>query len=377
MDINPLNLLVVMTISFFAVTVFARRIGTGQSRAIVLWAWHTLFCILYAFLVSSSGGDATFYFTQALNGAREFKFGTNIVINITRLLNTTIGFDFLSTSIIFGTFGAIGLIALDKAIFETVRFKSSLVQTFGNLIIFLPSLNFWSAGLGKDSLVFMGTGLFLWAVQKLNTRVLIILLAVLIVMLIRPHVAIFYMGALIIGIFLSSKFHKSLKTLFLISTAIALYFLFPLVSNYVGLGQGVTTTNIELLLEKRQQSNWAGGSSIDIASMNPVQRMFTYSFRPFIFESRSAFELLSAIDNLVILGVFLLVVFKGVGILSTGLTYTVNNRMVLIFIILSVWVILSQITANLGIAQRQKWMFIPALFILFFDSRLDQMRVRE
>lgn len=91
-------------------------------------------------------------------------------------------------------------------------------------------------------------------------------------------------------------------------------------------------------------------------------QIFTYLFRPLIVEARSIPTLAAAIDNLVLLFLFLI---SSISILKTKrLKSSVENRQFMWFYSIICVLILATTTANLGIAIRQKWMFTPFLIYL-------------
>jgi len=95
----------------------------------------------------------------------------------------------------------------------------------------------------------------------------------------------------------------------------------------------------------------------------PVQ-MFTYLFRPLPFEARSVTQLLASLDNMLLL-YLLFVGFKARAKIKK-LQFNGNRVFMWCYVGIS-WVILSMTTANLGIAMRQKWMFVPILIFLLIS----------
>jgi len=104
-----------------------------------------------------------------------------------------------------------------------------------------------------------------------------------------------------------------------------------------------------------------GGGAVDISSMSVPVRVATYLFRPFPHEARSIPQLAASADNLILIFVFVAVL---VGIFVRRSVRQLDlNYFALTYSALALFV-LAMTTANLGIAVRQKWMFVPVL--LFF-----------
>ena len=119
-------------------------------------------------------------------------------------------------------------------------------------------------------------------------------------------------------------------------------------------------------IEGRQGHNLKGGGAVDISSMSPPVQMFTYLFRPTLIEARNLVSLAAALDNTILLFLF---VAGGWAILKKPLPphLLTHNRMFLWIYSFCAWLILAMTTANLGIALRQKWMFAPMLIFLLIS----------
>ena len=110
-----------------------------------------------------------------------------------------------------------------------------------------------------------------------------------------------------------------------------------------------------------------GGTSVDLFSMNLLQRLFTYMFRPFFIDANGIFGIISSIDNLILLSIFtypFLKLFFSFKIKK--LEFKPKNIFILIYTSL-LWYFLSASTSNLGLALRHKLMFLPAFIILMLD----------
>lgn len=84
-----------------------------------------------------------------------------------------------------------------------------------------------------------------------------------------------------------------------------------------------------------------------------------------LFEVKSFLGLAAAIDNLILLGLF---VFGGIPTLLGRRSVFGENRIFMWAYSLSAWLILAMTTANLGIALRQRWMFAPMLIFLLISA---------
>lgn len=335
-----------------------------KKRGLLLYVWHTLFCFAYLFYAQAFGADALMYYSVALTGRFDFIFGTSFVIAITSLLVQGLGFGIVSCFLFFNILGSIGLLAFDGALKQAVQYKSTSIKRLATLIVFLPSVSFWSSGIGKDAISFLATGLALWAALQLNKRVFLMLSAVFLMLIVRPHMA----GMMIIALAMSVMFDKtssplkriSLGTIAIISAAAMI----PFALEYAGVSDTSSSEGLMDYVETRQSYNMEGGGGVDIANMNLLMQLFTYMFRPIIFEARSVTALAAAFDNLILLYLFVAGFYSLIK--KKSQKFTENRKFMWVYVILA-WIVLAMTTANLGIAVRQKWMFAPMLIFLLIS----------
>lgn len=335
-----------------------------KKRGLLLYVWHTLFCFAYLFYAQAFGADALMYYDVALTGRFDFSFGTSFVIAITSLLVQGLGFGIVSCFLFFNILGSIGLLAFDGALKQATQHKSTAIKRLATLIVFLPSVSFWSSGIGKDAISFLATGLALWAALQLNKRVLLMVSAVFLMLIVRPHMA----GMMIIALAISVMFDKKSSPLKRISLgAIAIIgaaVMVPFALDYAGVSDPNSSEVLMDYVETRQSYNMEGGGGVDIANMSLPMQLFTYMFRPIIFEARSITALAAALDNLIILYLFVVGFYSLIK--KKSQKFTENRKFMWVYVMLA-WIVLALTTANLGIAIRQKWMFAPMLIFLLIS----------
>jgi len=366
---TPLQLILALVVFLFGILVcilVGKFFKTRASRALGLYFWHTLFCLIYFLYVTTFGGDATGYYHWSLVSDPEFRFGTIAVRIMTSFFSQGLGLSLLGCSLVFQIFGYIGLLGFDASLREVTLNKSKNIRLLSALIILLPSISFWSSGLGKDSLSFCAMGLALWAALSLKNRWWLLVVAMLIMLLVRPHMA----GMLGLGLAGSFVFQRGIplpQRVVLGGIALAAaVFLVPFGLNYAGVGENAGAEDVMQYIEGRQGYNLKGGGAVDISSMSPPVQMFTYLFRPSLIEVRNVFSLAAALDNTILLFLF---IAGGWALIKKPLPahLLAHNRMFLWIYSLGAWLILAMTTANLGIALRQKWMFAPMLIFLLIS----------
>jgi hypothetical protein len=229
----------------------------------------------------------------------------------------------------------------------------------------MPSVSFWSSAIGKDAISFMATGLALWAALDFRRRKLIMIVAVIVMLVVRPHMAVLMVLAISVSMLLQTMVSFAQRTLVGGMALASAAWLVPFALNYSGLGSTDVAINLAAYVEQRQGYNQKGGGGIDISGMSLPMQLFTYLFRPLPFEAKDLFSLAASLDNVVLL---VLVVLGGLEMLKrrkNAMRVTSENRVFLWVYLLFASLPLAVTTANLGIAVRQKWMFAPMLIFLF------------
>lgn len=344
----------------------ASLFGVGHKKCFLLYGWHTIFCCLYLWYVLTFGGDAIGYYYAAGQDNWSFGFGTQAIVSLTKFLVGGLGLSIVGGFFVFNIFGTIGLLAFDACLRNCTKNRSKFSQRLATLVVFLPSVSFWSSGIGKDSLAFMATGLALWAATCLKDRFILMFFSIAVMLIVRPHIA----GIMLIALAASWVVEQQASAVKRIVVS-GLFFtigivLIPFALDYSGLGDVSSLSGVNDYFEHRQGYNQAGGGGIDISSMSLPMQLFTYMFRPMLFEVGNISEFAAALDNLIILFV---VIF---GACSWGrgnrpFHHREESRLFMWFYVICTWIVLAMTTANLGISLRQKWMFAPVFIYLLIS----------
>jgi len=348
-----------------------RSFGVSPWRALLLYVWHTVFCVLYAYAVVDLGGDAITYYDDAIAPKLEFAFGTQAVSWFTRLLIYYAGFSFLGAFFVFNIFGCIGLLAFDGALRIAGAGKGIWVQRLCTLIVFLPSVSFWSAGIGKDGVAFMAAGLALWASMALGQRFWLMALAVAAMFMVRPHIGGMMVIALSVAMLAGARMSLARRVALGAIALAAGAAIVPFALEYGGLGDLGSASDVAEYVETRQGYNQEGGGAIGISGMSLPMQLFSYLFRPLPFEANSALGLAASMDNVLLLLIFVL---GGWGLLRGYGKSRIGNRVFLWSYSAMVWVSSAVMTANLGISVRQKWMFLPLLIFMLIAGMPSKRR---
>lgn len=364
----------ILIFTFFVVFL----VGCKQKKDIkiisLIFLWHTFFSYAYYIFTLFNAADAVGYYKKATSiESLYFYPGTPFVVAISSIFTKTIEPSYLNLTLIFNIFGTSGLVLF----YLTIKRYLKTISKYWLIVLFIPSMSFWSAGLGKDSISFLSICLFLYAITTSKKKSLLILISFFFMFMVRPHIASMMLISYMIYFIIQAKIHLLFKVLTLPVIAAGLVLSIGFVQQYIGL-EDDSLGSIGDYVEGRQGSNQGGGSSLDIASMSYPMQMFTYVFRPLPFEARSLVSLISSIENTILLLLFIYIIYK----LKFNLkSFVHDNNLWLFTYVFLTCTILALTTANLGIATRQKWMFMPVLIYLLIDAfykyKLNKTRVYE
>lgn len=341
--------------------VFSSYFRVSKGCSLLLYVWHTVFCLVYFFYSLDNPADAKKYYIDSFD-FDGVGVGTTFVKAFVSYFSVGLDFPYASVFLLFNLFGFMGLIAFYGALRQLVEYKSKGVKWLAFASVLLPSISFWSSAIGKDAISFMSVGFALWASVDLRKRIGLMAFAVIVMLLVRPHMAGMMIVALSIALFFDKK-ASFIRRLFLgVIAFFTAVILVPFAIQYAGL---VELSQLLNFIDSRQGYNQGGGSSLDISSMGLPMQLFTYAFRPLPYEAHNITALLSSLDNLYLL---MLLVLGLYGRLRYGLQKKLDNILFIVAYVGAAWLVLAMTTSNLGIAVRQKWMFMPMVIFLIFSA---------
>lgn len=346
----------------FVITVrIARFLNLKTKRAFYLYLWHSLLCFGFTYFTHVNGADAANYYLNALNGDVRWSIGTSAISLIAYLPVYGLNLSYFGANLLFSIFSMIGLLFMDSVLQDIRYGKRQITRWICASLVFFPSVHFWTGAVGKDSLMLLGAGLIIWALQSLKTRYIALLFSLLIFSIVRPHMAITFMLSYGISTVLRRNTNVIQSGFILGIFGSALYLLIPIFISLVGL-EGANLSDVSDYVNNRQSYDDVGGSAISLQNMNFFSRIFAFLFRPTILEARNILGIISALENAVLLMSFAVSAitfsFKG-----SQVQKEILGRFTLLIYGIAAMLILGQLTYNLGLAARQKWMVIPLLWV--------------
>lgn len=331
--------------------------------------FHFLLGIAYFFTTNNGGGDAWGHwkiaksmtypeFVMSLTGGE----GTEFMRAFNYIPANMLGMSFFSNTMFYSMLGSFGITYFFLIALRTIPYNTVINgYVLFPLIFFLPNLHFWSAGVGKDTVLFLCIGMFTYALMKPFQRIPLIIIPMFLSMAIRPHITLFLLVGFGLAYILGGKvspFQRFLFSALMIGVGIAIL---PSVMEFAKIEEASTESFDKFAESKAAVLSRANtGSAVDISSYPFPLKVLTFWFRPFFFDARNINGLIASLENFVLVVVFIKAMrtnpigaFKAAPFVIKGLVF---------FLIVGT-LAFSQSLGNVGIMIRMRNMFLPGLII--------------
>lgn len=343
--------------------------------------FHFVLGIAYFFITKNGGGDAWGYWVVAKNmdygtfiNSLFTGEGTSFMHALNFIPAHLLGMSFLSNTMFYSLLGFMGItyfflitvrsIPLNKTINGYVLFP---------LIFFLPNLHFWSAGVGKDTTLFLCIGMFVYGIMKPLTRIPLLLMSMLLAMAIRPHIVLFLMLGFGLAYIFGGKISIAQRAVFsvvLLGIGIAIL---PSVMEFAKIEEASAESFDKFADAKATVlSRASSGSAIDVSAYPFPLKVLTFLFCPFFFDVRNLNGLIASLENLVLVIVFIKAMRTSPLKALIKAPFVIKG---LVFFLIVGTLAFSQSLGNVGIMIRMRNMFLPGLLIyLMWCFSYDQQR---
>lgn len=346
-----------------------------------MFFFHVLLFFAYYGYTLFNSSDSKFYYEKIIKNYRGdtwlsfYGTSTTFIEFIAYPFIKYLNFSYEAIMALFSWFGFLGFVFFYILFKENIKFKHTW---FGfdliTLIFFLPNLHFWSASLGKGSIIFFALGLYFYGISKLKRRWIAALLAGVLIYHIRPHILLVILISSTIGFVFSTKGLSIIwRVAFIMVASVALYFIYQDVLSMVGVNDD------ELLTEGLDMSHRASelgkaSSGVDISNYSLPMQLFTFIYRPLFVDAPGVLGILVSFENVFYL-LMTLWLFKS----WNGFTYIIRADLLAktcFFSFFTVSLALAQVSGNLGIAMRQKSQVMPLLLFVVV-SFLDEQKMKQ
>lgn len=328
-----------------------------------VFALHLLAAAAYWQYALAFGADSFLYYSDAYGHSKlPIETGTIFTVHFVQAIKSVLGGSYLDYFILFQSFGLIGIALVVRTLVEVTEDLGQRLLPWDKALLFLPGLHFWTSGIGKDAPLFLAVALSVWASVKLERRLPAMLLALLIMLPFRPHIAAIAVLALLVTLIFDTRTKLSLKVPLVATAIMGAVYILGTVQSQFNLG-ALDSEAVESFISSKQEYGMRTQAGAVLSELPLPFKIASLLFRPFFFDAGGAFGLVVSLENVVMLVMFgtLAVRFKTVFRLAADVIYV---RYSLVFA-LTLIVLLSLVTYNVGLGLRQKFMVVPAVLVLF------------
>jgi hypothetical protein len=331
---------------------------------------HLSTTLFYFWLVQNSVADSALYYYDFLNYYQEgFGLNTQFIIYIVQTSKLLVGGTYLDYFLIFQAIGFFGIAILMRIIEEIYRDLGIEPSWLIYALLFMPSLHYWSSALGKDSLFLFAIALSIWASMSIRTRLTGMLIAITILILIRPHIAMVSLAALALTVLRDRQTSVAVRAIFFAASTLGVIYAISIVRTTFNfditdpnaLSDVLSGTGRDALA----QSEDAGRTAVNAAY--PI-RVLSLMFRPFFYDSGGGLGLIVSFENLLFLFMVGALIYHGRTVLR--LMKVVPYMKFALLSSVGILLMLSIGYYNVGLGIRQKaTMILPGFFVAFVTLR--------
>lgn len=334
---------------------------------LLLFAYHSVFVFTYWYDLRNCGADACIYWFKtrfSLDDAKTwfsyFGLSTNCMLFLNYPLVKFLKLDFLSGFMLYGMVGFLGILNLYKILkhFDYGKIKIQGISLC-IIILFFPNMHYWTSAIGKDVLSFFSISYIFLHIVKNKPLNFQFALGCTLLFLVRPHIAVFLLSAIGTAIVLNNKKLSLSKRIFLGALGVIIIpVLVSITLSFVGLNADVEEISENFEITGIKLSTKAA-SSVPMNEYILPMKIFTFLFRPFIFDVRDGATLILAIENTI---AFILFIWAIKLRLKWKIKLPYQLQAILFFSIITMF-FYSYRDTNLGIIIRMKNQLFPFFLV--------------
>jgi hypothetical protein len=337
-----------------------------------LFWYHIIFLGIYYSYTIFNRSDSKMYFSRPQSeGWNWFDFfgtSTTFIDFLSYPFINFLGFNYEMMMVLFAWMGYLGFVYAYLFFRENIPVKITVFKRFDllTLILFFPNMHFWTASLGKGAPIFLGLMMFAYAIKKTNSRFITLILGSILIYFIRPHVFLFVAVGTLLGYMSGKEKISFVKKLFIYIVMVGgLWLAQDQILGVVGLeGSENLVEGFEDFSADRSESLSSSGSGVDMASYPLPIKLFTFWFRPLFFDAPGILGLITSVENLMYLLLFVKIFKKDFITFIKNSTVVVKMSLVIFFLTSFA---MTFVMSNLGIIMRQKSMVMYfAFFVIYY-----------
>lgn len=383
----------VLILSIFFQFLLLRPSARDAAAIFLLCIYHFMYVFLFYGLTVNDITDSSNYYNWASDGWFGGYFGTGFVVSLIQLIQW-FGVDgYFLMMLLFAALSAFGVSAFYVASLHSLKrvAPSDYLRGLLFLGLLIPGLHFWTAPIGKDSLILFSYGLMALSVSRVKGA-LYFLFGLMLVFLVRPHVGFCILMVFAAYKYFASSSHASagLRLVYRLALIVgAVFFIFIFYGFILDYLQKYSVAGFDGLADfvsSRQDIYSDTGSGLSIASVPYIARYVLFFLGGIPWAVGGVFQLFSLIEGVVFLlllffAIRSLLALRAKSIFINDIVFHNNIRLVLclILFVLLLSALLSYGSGNLGLMVRQRVMIYLPLLLSFLlakavSSRLDTLQ---
>ncbi|WP_236974822.1 hypothetical protein [Membranihabitans maritimus] len=164
-------------------------------------------------------------------------------------------------------------------------------------ILLYPSLHMYTVMIGKDPLVLLGIALCGYSLTYAGIKKIYLFMGLLILLIIRPHIAIVFLASLVVSFLISSEWNVIQKSILFIFSLVLGIASIPYVIAFFRIEE-FSLTAIQLMIEVNTGNVDDATTFVDMTSYPLILKMFTFLYRPLFIDSPNVLLLEYSAENL-------------------------------------------------------------------------------
>lgn len=333
---------------------------TQQVLIVLLLLVHIGVSIYYYIYTNNAFADARGYYYDPQNEYIEpFTVGTVATFKIVHFLKSSIHASYFDCFLIFQSVGFAGLLILAR-VFKEIEEKIGVEDRNGYLLLlFLPTVLFWTSAIGKDAPLFFAISVAVWSMLRLRHRFLFFCFAVGVMVLFRAHIALITMSAVAAAAFFEGRSSLGRRVGLMMVALIGVWLVIGPAQRTINFDQK-SVSSITTYIEQQQSIYATAGGTTAVIHAPFIVRIVSLLFRPFFFDARGILGFVPSVENVgtVLVVIYTLAHWRNLAHLARRVFFI---RFTLMFSALLLFS-LALVYYNVGLGLRERVMAYPMIF---------------
>lgn len=316
----------------------------------------------YLYALNNPADARMYYYNSWRMDWENARSATGFVLYVVQTMRELVGGTFFDYFLLFQIWGLVGLLLIYRSAQELHEQFGYHVPLYFTALMFLPGLHFWTVSVGKDAPLFFAVALVVWSTLRIAQRYPAFLLAILVMLPVRPHIA----GLAVASLATAAMFGRGVKPIYrgmLAGGALSLLVaILPSIQNLLRV-DSLNLDTVSDFLASREEYGLREDVGASIVSLPFPLRMASLLFRPFFFDAKGLMGLVASVENVIWLGIFGYLVWRFRDVYQCA----VENLFVRFCLVYAgtLTILLTLVNYNIGLGLRQKMMIMPAILVVF------------